>query len=169
MKKKFPNKIRKSRKPQKLIIAVGKTSMNVYIVGEDLLRVFYKLFCLWFCVSSNQWENTVAKILQGMWERFLYENNCNCNSYKFSYKSVFIPFLSNQRQESNFEKVGDLMTRNISVFCLQQLNSKDLKKDFLTLFLLVLQLHCNALWIDQVSISHLLDPSKYKILKNLCF
>ena len=108
--------------------------MNVYIVGEDLLRLFYKLFCLWFCVSSNQWKNTVAKILQGMWERFLYENNCNCNSYKFSYKSVFIPFLSNQRQESNLQKVGDLMTRNISGFCLQQLNSKDLKKDFLTCY-----------------------------------
>ena len=35
----------------------------------------------------------------------LYENNCNYNSSKFSYKFAFIPFLSsrkNQKQESNF-------------------------------------------------------------------
>ena len=30
------------------------SSTNVHIVGEDLLREFYKLFYLSFCVSSDQ-------------------------------------------------------------------------------------------------------------------
>ena len=67
-------------------------------------------------------KHCVVKILQGIWERFLYENNRNYNSYKFSYKFTFIPCLSfhrNQKQASNFQQVGDLVTRNISVFCLQ--------------------------------------------------
>ena len=35
------------------------SSINVHIVGEDLLRALYKLLCLRFCVSSNQRKNTV--------------------------------------------------------------------------------------------------------------
>ena len=64
-------------------------------------------------------KNCVARILEGILERFLYENNCDCNSYKFSYKFDFIPVLSfgrNQKQESKFQQVGDLVTRNISAF-----------------------------------------------------
>ena len=60
-------------------------------------------------------------ILQKTWERFLYENNCNYNSYKFSYKFTFIPLLyfhRNQKQESNFQQVGGLVTRNSFAFCL---------------------------------------------------
>ena len=66
-------------------------------------------------------KHCVARILQGILERFLYENNRNYNSYKFGYKFGFIPVLSfrrNQKEESNFQQVGDLVTRNISVFCL---------------------------------------------------
>ena len=54
-------------------------------------------------------KHCVAKTLLEIWERFLYENNCNYNFYKFSYKFIFIPFLSlhrNQKQESNFQQVG---------------------------------------------------------------
>ena len=42
-------------------------------------------------------------------------NNRNYNSYKFSYKFIFISFLSfhrNQKQESNFQQVVGLVTRN---------------------------------------------------------
>ena len=58
-----------------------------------------------------------------MSEKILYENNHNnYNSYKFSYKFPFIPFLSfhrNQKQrESTFQKVGGLVTRNSFAFCL---------------------------------------------------
>ena len=34
-------------------------STNVSIVGEDLLRAFYRLFYLQFCNSGDQWKNTV--------------------------------------------------------------------------------------------------------------
>ena len=42
-----------------------------------------------FTVLSFKWsvkKHCLAKILQGVWETFLYENSRNCNLYKFSYK-----------------------------------------------------------------------------------
>ena len=77
----------------------------MHMVGREFLGVFYKLSVKKHCV---------AKILQEIWEIFLYENNRNYNSYKFSYKFTFIPFLffcRNQKQESNFQQVGGLETR----------------------------------------------------------
>ena len=77
-----------------------------------------------FTVLCFKWsvkKSCVARILQGILERFLYDNNCNCNSYKFSYKFAFIPVLSfrrNQKQELKFQQVGDLVTINISAFSL---------------------------------------------------
>ena len=47
----------------------------------------------------------------------------NYHSYKFRNKFTFIPFLSfhrNQEQESNFQQVGGLATRNSFAFCLQR-------------------------------------------------
>ena len=49
----------------------------------------------------------------------LHENNCNYNSYRCSCKFAFIFFLSfltNRKQESGFQQVGSLVTRNIYVF-----------------------------------------------------
>ena len=66
-------------------------------------------------------KHCVAKVLQAIWEIFLYENNHNYISYRFSYKLAFILFLSflkNQKQESGFQQVSDLVTGDISVFCL---------------------------------------------------
>ena len=66
-------------------------------------------------------KHCVAKVLLAVSEIFLHENNNNYNSYRFSYRFVFILFLSfltNQKQESGFQQVGGLVTRNISVFCL---------------------------------------------------
>ena len=66
-------------------------------------------------------KHCVAKVLLTVSEIFLHENNNNYNSYRFSYRFVFILFLSfltNQKQESGFQQVGSLVTRNISVFCL---------------------------------------------------
>ena len=65
-------------------------------------------------------KHSVAKILQVIWERFLYENNFNYISYKFFFKFTFIPFLSfhiNQKHESNFQQVGCLVTRNSFAVC----------------------------------------------------
>ena len=66
-------------------------------------------------------KDCVAKVLLAIWEIFLHENNRNHNSYRFSYKStliLFLSFLTNQKQESGFQQVGGLVRRNISAFCL---------------------------------------------------
>ena len=63
--------------------------------------------------------HSLEKALLVAWEMFLHENNYNYNFHTFSYKFVFVLFLSlvrNQRQESNLKQVGDLVTKNISVF-----------------------------------------------------
>ena len=39
-------------------------------------------------------KHWVAKVLTEIWGIFLHENNCNYNSYKFSYKFAFISFSS---------------------------------------------------------------------------
>ena len=65
-------------------------------------------------------ERCVVKILLEIWETFLYENNCNLNSYKFSFKfafTCFLPFRRNQKQESNFSEVASMVKNNISDFC----------------------------------------------------
>ena len=99
------------------------SSTNVYIVGENLLKAFYRLFYLQFCDSS---ENVTALCSKGFTSNLTYilhENNRNYNSYRFSSKFTFILFLfflANQKQESRFQQVGGLIARNISVFCLQR-------------------------------------------------
>ena len=65
-------------------------------------------------------KHCVAKVLLAIWEKFLHENNRNYKSNKFSYKFAFIlflPFLTKQKQESGFQQVGCLATKNISAFC----------------------------------------------------
>ena len=124
------------------------SSTTVHIVGEDLFnycahswRGFAEavLQVVSFTVLCFKWsvkKHCVANILQGIWMIFLYENNCNYNSYKFSYKSTLISFFSfrrNQKQESNIYQEGDLVTRNIYLFCFTIyftgiLNSKDFYK-----------------------------------------
>ena len=74
-----------------------------------------------FCFSSDQWKSTVK---QGFYKEFEW-NFCLkiiviINLKNFGYKFAFIRFLSfhrNKKQESNFQQVGGLVTRNIFVFC----------------------------------------------------
>ena len=87
---------------------------------KDLLGAFYKLFYLQFCDSSDQ----LKKQILAMWKIFLHENNRNYNSYKFSYKFAFAPFLSflrNQKQESKCQQVVGLASKKISTFWLESL------------------------------------------------
>ena len=87
---------------------------NVLMVGVLQVVLFTIL-----CFKGSVKKHCIAKILQGIWERFLYENNRNYNFYKFSYKFTFIPFLSfhrNQKQESDFQQIGGLVTRNSFAF-----------------------------------------------------
>ena len=99
------------------------SSANVHIVGENLLRAIYKLFCSSFCVSMIS-ENTLCEkdfTLHRISGICLHENDRNNNSYKSSYKFTFIPFLPfhrNKKQMSNFQQVGVLVTRNSFPFCL---------------------------------------------------
>ena len=84
--------------------------------------VLFKILCLKWPVKKY----CAGKILQGISERFLYENDRDYNSYKFSYKFTFIPFLSihrNQKQGSNFQQVDDLVTRNTIGFFYSKLHS----------------------------------------------
>ena len=75
-----------------------------------------------FPVLGFKWsvkKHCAVKVLQDI----LHENNRNCNSYRFSYKFAFIfflPSLTNQEQESSFQQVGGLVTRNISAFSWEQ-------------------------------------------------
>ena len=82
----------------------------------DLQVVLFTV--LW---SSDQWKNTVVKVLLAFWETFLNENNSTYDSYRFSYKFNFVlilSFLTSQKEESSFQKVGGLVMRNVFVFCL---------------------------------------------------
>ena len=66
-------------------------------------------------------KQCVEKILLAISEIFLHENNRNYNSYRFGHKFAFVFFLSfltNQKQESGFQQVGGLVTRNIFAICL---------------------------------------------------
>ena len=72
---------------------------------------------------SKKTLHFVAMVLLAIWEIFLYEYNRSYNFYRFSYKFgfiLFLSFLTNQKQESGFQQVGGLATRNISVFCLER-------------------------------------------------
>ena len=64
-------------------------------------------------------KKCVAKILPAISENFLCESNSNYNSYKCSYKLVFIPLSfsrKRQKQESVFEQDDGLTIKDISVF-----------------------------------------------------
>ena len=115
------------------------SSTIVHIVGENLLRAIYKLFCSRFCVSMIS-ENTLCEkdfTLHRISGRCLYENDRNNNSCKSSYKFASIPFLPfhrNKKQISNLQQVGVLVTRNCFAFCLLNsgiTNSIDFHKSIL--------------------------------------
>ena len=88
--------------------------------GEDLLKAFYEFILrMVLCFKWPVEKHSAAKFLKGISDRFSYENNRDYDFYKFSYKFAFISFLSsgiNQTEESSFQQLGGLVTRNISVF-----------------------------------------------------
>ena len=62
----------------------------------QVARICWGVAIVWFTVlffKRSVKEHCVAKVLLAIWETFLYENNCNFNSYRFSYKLAFISFL----------------------------------------------------------------------------
>ena len=92
--------IGKRWKPQKIIIAVRKLfNLRAHSwreFAEGILQVvLFRVFCFKWSVKKH----FAGKTLQGIWERFLYENNRNFNSQKFSHKFNFIPILSFHRNQ----------------------------------------------------------------------
>ena len=74
-----------------------------------------------FVIKWSVKKHCVVKVLLAFWETFLNENNSTYDSYRFSYKFNFIlilSFLTSQKEESSFQKVGGLVMRNVFVFCL---------------------------------------------------
>ena len=74
-----------------------------------------------FVIKWSVKKHCVVKVLLAFWETFLNENNSTYDSYRFSYKFNFIlilSFLTTQKEESSFQKVGGLVMRNVFVFCL---------------------------------------------------
>ena len=103
----------------KNILQLENSSTNVHIVGEELLRAFYKLFCFSFVFQVISKKALYSKDFTNNLRVILYENNRNYNSNKLNCKFAFIPFLSigrNPKQESKFQQVGGLVIRNISFF-----------------------------------------------------
>ena len=120
----LPDKSRNSQSLKKYLQQFESFLTNVPLAGEDLLRCVVQVVLftvLWFKWSVK--KLCVTKVLLEVWEIFLRENNRNYNSYRFSCKFTFIlclSFLTNQKQESGFQEVACLVTRNISFFCLQR-------------------------------------------------
>ena len=66
-------------------------------------------------------KHSVLTVSLAIWQICLHENNHNYNSYRFSDEFFFYPFFSflkNQKQESKFQQIRDLLTKHISVPCL---------------------------------------------------
>ena len=62
-------------------------------------------------------KHCVAKVLLAIWETFLHENNCNYNSYGFSYKFAFILFLSFLQTNNKDLFFSKLVVCNKKYFC----------------------------------------------------
>ena len=71
-------------------------STNVVIDGEDLLRVFFRLFYLQFCYSGDQSKkHYIAKVWRAIWEIFLHKimvTIINIELVTNSLLSSFCPF-----------------------------------------------------------------------------
>ena len=89
-----------------LFLCVSFLSTTVLITDLCNCYSYCCFYMFFFCI--------VVKIL-------IRKKNRNHNSYRFSYKIAFIfflCFLTNQKQESGFQRVGGLVTKNIFIFCL---------------------------------------------------
>ena len=97
---------------------------NVHIVGEDLLKAFYKLFYLRFFILSDQWKKRfVAKILEGNYGTFFCTKiilTTIPTSLVTNLLLYFFVLSKKPKIRINVQWVGGLVIRNISLFCLLQ-------------------------------------------------
>ena len=91
------------------------------IDGEDLRSASCFVYFFVFQLVSERTLCSKGFTSYFVFYYFVYENKCNSNSYKFSYKLAFIallPFRMNKKQQLIFYEVGGLVTKNLSVFSL---------------------------------------------------
>ena len=85
--------------------------------------VSYKLLYLQLFYSSDQRKNTSNYFAGNLRVTFIWKINQNYNSNRVINKFAFIlllSFLTDQKQDSDFQQVGGLLTRNITDLCLER-------------------------------------------------
>ena len=80
-------------------------------VNKDFLRIVFFIYGFAYQMISE--KTLCSKILPAI-KDILFENKCDYNSNKFSYKFIFIPFLF-KKEEQSFRQVCGLVTTKISV------------------------------------------------------
>ena len=113
-------------------------------------------------------------------EIFLHKNNRHYNSYRCSYKFEIIAllsFLRNLKQESNFQLVGGLETKGISIFCIWLVvlyfrvipNSIDFYKEFSYRLLHYFCLYYIAPWASRVFHTSYFNNGPSNTTEEICF
>ena len=106
---------------------MGSSSTNMHIVSGDLLSAFYKLFCLRFCVSSDQWKNTMKQRFYKEFMRHLYmkiivtiiPTNLRTNSPL----SFFCPFVETKTKSQIFKSWRSRNEKYFLFFVYRELRS----------------------------------------------
>ena len=116
----LPNKSGNLESLKNLSLQLESSATNGQITGEDLLRALYKLFYSRFCVSSDPKKNALYQGFYKEFERHFYmkivvtiiPTLLVTNSLLF----LFCSFVETKKQQSTFQQVGCLVSRNISFF-----------------------------------------------------
>ena len=120
----MPNKSGNLESLKKQLQEFKSFSTIVLIVGEDLLRAFYRLF-------YSLKKHCVAKVLLAIWEIFLYENNRNYNSYIFSYKFAFtLFFFISYKPKTRIRFSASWWSGNEKYFCFLFIASRALLQSY---------------------------------------
>ena len=106
---------------------MGSSSTNMHIVSGDLLSAFYKLFCFRFCVSSDQWKNTMKQRFYKEFMRHLYmkiivtiiPTNLRTNSLL----SFFCPFVETKTKSQIFKSWRSRNEKYFLFFVYRELRS----------------------------------------------
>ena len=128
-----------------------------YLVTQDLLREFCKLFCLRSCVSRDQWKNKVLKRFCKEFERHF----CTKIIVVIIPTNLVTSLHRNQKQELNFQQVGDLEVFPFFVYSELKSTLKVCRIQYFflkgfsyILFLLVLQFYRIPLHFHTLAASH---------------
>ena len=81
----------------------------MHILGEDLLKALYKFFYLPFCVSSDQWKNTVQQRFSKEFEKDSYMKIIvtiiSTDSVTSLFSSLVCPFIKTESNNQIFSKL----------------------------------------------------------------